>query len=248
MIEPVDSFGDGGHGRAIGYRRPLEHENRNTERAGRRDFAICGAATAVLGHNGVDGIRSEQCLIGGLVERTAGENVGCMRYIERRVHRINTSNEVVMLRGFTEGAQLLASNREENPPRGTAKCAYGTLGVHNINPKVAIYRLPRRSAQRQNRSTGLPGRQRRVAADRVRVRVRGVYQKVNAVSLQIRRKTFCAPKSTDSYGNSLRCRGRGATRQRNRCGKWQCGQCRGELTGLGGSSQDQDIRLHERQH
>lgn len=171
-----------------------------------------------------------------------------MRYIERRVHRINTSDEVVMLRGITERAQLLASDREENASRGATQCAYGALRVRDINPEVPVHRLPRRSAQPQDRSAGLPGRQHSVGTDRVGIRVCSVYEKVDAVSLQIGRKSCNAPESTDSHRYSLRSRGGSATRQRNRCGKCTPGKCRGELAGLRCSSQDQDIRLHACRH
>ena len=90
------------------------------------------------------------------------------------------------------------------------------------------------------------GCQRRVGGNRRRVGVRSVNQKVDVVGLQIRRKAFGAPKAAHSHGCSLRRRGCGAAGQRNRCGK--AGKRRGELAGLGRSSQNQDVRWHVRQH
>lgn len=248
MIKPLDSFGDRGNGRAIRYGWPLEHEYRYTKRAGRGNFAVRGGTTAVLGHDSVDRIRSKQCLIGGLGKGAARENVAGVRHIERRIHRVNTSNEVVMLRSTREWTQLLASNGEENAPRTAAKCPHGTRRVRDVDPKVSVHGLPRRSAQPQDRNASLYGCQRCVGRDCFRVRVCSVYQKVNVVGLQIRRKTFGAAKSADSYGSSLRCRGCGTTSQRNRCGKRASGKRRGELAGLGSSSQNQDVRLHARRH
>jgi len=248
LIEPVDSLGDGRNSRTIRCEGPLEHEYRYSQRTGRRNFAVGGCSAAVLGHDGVDGIGSQQCLIGGFAERAAPENVSCVRHAERWINWVNTSYEVMMLGSAAERTQLLTSDGKENASRAAAECPHGSFRVGDLDPEISVQRLPGRAAQTEDGSAGSSGCQCRVGGDRVSVGMGGVYQKVNVVGLQIRREPLSASESADSYGSRLRCRRRRAACQRNRCGKRASRQSSGELASFGRSSQNQDVRLHVRQH
>lgn len=248
MIQPVDRFGHCSNSREIRYGWPFEHEYRYTQGAGRRDFAVGGGATAVLGHDSVDGIRSEHCLIGGFGKGASRENITGIRHVERRIDGVNTSYEIVMLRSAAERTQLLTSDGEKNASWVAAQCPHGSLSVSDLNPEISIHRLPGRAAQTEDGSAGLSNRQRRVGGNRPSVRVSSVDQKINVIGLQIRRETFSPPESADSYWSRLRCGRCRASRQRNRWGKRATRQCCGELASFGRSSQNQDVRLHGYRH
>jgi len=246
LIEPVDSLTDRCHGGTVRHGRPLEHEYRYTERPGCRNLAVRGVPAAVLGDDRVDGVRLQQCAIRRLGKRPARQNVGCMRDVERRIYGINTSDEVVMLWSTTERTQLLAPDCEESSSRAAAQCTHGTLGACDVNPKITVDCLPRRPTQGKQRSTRLCGSQRRVRGNHFRVRMRGIYQEVYFVGTQIVRKARGAPESADPHGSGLSGRGSGPPSQRDGCGKRPPGEGRGQLTRLGGASQDQDVWLHGR--
>jgi len=247
-MEPTDSRGDRGSRRTIRRGRPFEHEYRDSQGSGGGDLAVGGAAPAVLCHDGVDGIRLQKCVVGGVRKRSPREYVGCMWHVERRLDGIHTSDEVMMLWCTAERPQLLAPHREKNPPRAAAQCPHGTFRPGYIDPKVAVSCLPGGPAQSQDWRAGFRGSRCGIRGDCASVRMRCIDQEINAVGPQIVRKTLHAAEAAHADRNALVGRCAGSTRQRNCCGERKPRESRGELASLSRTSQNQDIGLHVRPH
>ena len=247
MIEPGDSLGDRCNGRAIRCGRSPEHEYGDAKRSCRGNLAVRGISPAVLRNDGIDAERLKQLSIAVLRERPTREDVICMRHVERRVHWINTADEVVMLRGAAEWSQLLPSNCEKDAPRTAAQRTNSSRRVRNSHPEIAVRRGPGRSAQTKDRRGGARSRRCGVGGDGFSIRMRRIDQEVDALSTQIFGESLSSPKSTDPNRNRLRsgrCRAAG---ERYRRGELATGQRERKLASLRSTSQNQDVRAHVQQ-
>lgn len=244
MIEPGDSLSHSCNGWEIRRGGPLKHEYRDAKGSRRGNFAVRGITAAVLRDDRIDGEGFEQFPVSGLSEGTPCEDVLGMRHIERRVHRIDSADEVVMLRGAAEWSQLLSADREEDAPRLAAQGTNGALRVRNCHPEVALLRGPGRPAQTQDRRGGLRRRRCCVGGNRLRIRVGGIDQKVDALSAQVVGESRGAAKSADAHWNGLSGRRGSSARERYSRGEVARSKHCGKLASLRGSTQNQDIRAH----
>jgi hypothetical protein len=247
MIEPGNSLGDRCNGWAIRQWRSLEHEYGDTERSGRGYLAVRSLATAVLRDDRIDGKRFQQLAVSGLGKRPTREDVVRMRHFQRRIHRINTSNEVMMLWGAVEWNQLLPSDCEEHAPRAAAQCTHSALRARNLHPEITGCGRPRGSAQAEDGRRGLRGSHRRIGGNRFSIRMRSVDQEVDAVGTQVFCEACGAPKPADPHGHSLSGRCYGPAGQGYRRVKLATAQRGGQLASLRSTPQDQDVRAHVQQ-
>ena len=247
MIEPGNSLGDRCNGRAIRCGWPPEHEYGDAKRSCRGNLAVRGISPAVLRNNGIYARRFEQFSIAVLRERPPREDVMCMRHIERRVHRINTADEIVMLWRAREWQQLLPPNSEKDTPRLLSQRTHSTLRVRNSYPEIAVRRRPGRSAQTKDRRGGARSSLCGVGRDGFGIRMRRIDQEVYALGTQIFGESLNSAKPTDPDGNRLhsgRCCSAG---ERDCRGELATGQRESKLASLRRTSQNQDVRAHVRQ-
>ena len=247
MIEPRNRLGDRCNGWAIRQWRPLEHEYGDTERSGRGYLAVRSFATAVLRDDRIDGKRFQQLPVSDFRERPTRQDVVCMRHFERRIHGINTSNEVMMLRGVAEWNQLLPSDCQEHAPRAAAQRAHSTLRARNLHPEIIGRRRPGRSAQAEDGRGGLRSSHCGIGGNCFRIRVRSVDQEVDAVGTQVFCESCGAPKPADPHGNRLSGRCHSPACQGDCRGKLATAERGGELASLRSTPQDQDVRAHVQQ-
>jgi hypothetical protein len=244
VIEPGDSLGYGCNGWAIRHGWPLKHEYRDAEGSRGGNLAVRGNSTAVLRDNRIDGEGFEQLPIAGLGERAACEDVVCMWHIERRVHRIDAADEVVMLWGAAEWNQLLPADREEDASRLAPQRTNGALRVRNSDPEITLQCGPGRSAQSQDRRGGLRSCRGCVGGNDLRIWMRSIDQKVDALSAQIFSESLGAAETTDPHRNGLS--GRRCSSAGKRYGRSELArrQRYSKLASLRGSPKNQDIRAH----
>ena len=247
MIEPGNSLGDRCNGRAIRYRRSLEHEYGDAKRSCGGNLAVRGISPAVLRNNGIYARRFEQLPIAVLRERPTREDVMRMRHFERRVHRVNTADEVVMLWRAVEWRQLLPPNSEKDTPRLLSQRTHSALRVRDSDPEIAIRRRPGRSAQTEDRRGSARSRRCSVGGNSFSIRMRRIDEEVDALSAQIFGESRGSPKPTNPDGNRLRSGRCCSASERYRRGELATRQRERKLASLRRTSQNQDVRAHVRQ-
>jgi hypothetical protein len=244
VIKPRDSFRYGCNGWKSRLRRPLKHEYRDTKDSRCGNLGVRSVTTTVLRNDRVDGEGFQQLSVAGLGERTPGEDVLGMRYIERRLHRIDTADEVVMLRSAAERSQLLPADREEDTPWLAAQGTNGTLRVRDCHPEITLVCEPGRPAQTQDGRGGLRSRHRCVGRNGLGIRMGSINQKVDILGAQIVSKSCGAAESADPDWNGLRGRHCSSAGKRYCRGEVARSERYGELASLRGSAQNQDFRAH----
>src|SRR5262249_26248971 len=145
MTKPRHCFLNGPDGRHLGESRAAQQDDGKPQRACCCDLAVGRSPSAVLGNNDVDAMSDHQLTVSGLSERTSAGDIGCMWDRQRRIDRLDTAHEIVMLWRPREGFDLSLAKREKNTARLFAERLYGPLGVGGLNPTVARKRRPWRA-------------------------------------------------------------------------------------------------------
>ena len=167
-----------------------------------------------------------------------------MRHIERRIDRIDTPDQVVVLWGSLERIDLFAADGQKYAPRRYAQRGDRPVDIFNRRPFIARDGRPSLPSQRHNRHLCLRGRINRMGGDGRGVGMCGVDQHVDLFRNEIGRQAFGAAKATDPHRNRLGGRMGGAAGQRKRY--LEIGPVRetpGQLPRLAGAAQDENI-LH----
>lgn len=188
----------GGHGRAG------DHYDFDTEKAGGLDFCIGGRTAAVLGDDSVNMMRGEQ---GELVlerERTAIENGMEIRKSRRRIDRIDTADEIEMLRRGFRMVRSLSSGREKDAAGGSAEGSDRCRNAAYHTPAITGLRLPFRSSQGDGRDAGPSGRNDGVGRNPLGKGMGGIDQEVVAAFLQKGGETFGTAIAANPDRNRLR--------------------------------------------
>jgi len=245
MIKPHDRLPDGRHPLYRQFRRPQQQHHGDAERARRNDLAVGCETAAVLRDHDIDRMLDEQCPLLFLFEGTSSENVARMRNRQRRIHRIDASNQIMVLGRRSEVRDLLPAERKEHILGLDAQRAHGLVGVENFGPAVTGDGAPWRPTQRNHRGFRLRGGTKRMSRYRRRIRMSGVDQCVDRVVAQILRESGDPAETAAPYGYRLS-RGRGgAARQRQ--GRRDIGAGREELPDLSRlrrASKNEDMFAH----
>jgi hypothetical protein len=241
MIDRGHRVLDALDGRHLRERRSPQHDDGETERTRRRDLAMGGAAAAVLGGDDFDAVLHEERAFVGLVERTAGGDVGGMRYVERRLDGIDAADEIMVLRRRGEWRDLLASEREEHMARKSAERRDGTYRVADLDPAITCNRGPGWATQRDQRHLREHCGTSRIGGDRGRIGMRRVNENVDARGGEMVREPLRAAESAEAHRHGLprRCRGAAGERQRDRK-IGTVGEALGKLPRLRGAAQYED--------
>ena len=197
--------------------RPLQQYDANAKRTRGGNLPVGRLPAAVLRDHHLDAVRRQQFTIRSLAEGTASENVLCVRQGQRRLDGIHRSYEVAMLRLRCERSDLLPAYCEKHMLRFRAERSGCGLGIGYLRPAIAGYSLPRRSTQTQQRRIGLQSRLHGVRGNRLRIRMGGIDQHLDAMVTQISDEPRYTAKATASRRHGLcerRCRTTGE-RQRH---------------------------------
>ena len=219
MIEPSNGICDCLDGRDVRQLRPAHHDHREAEATRRRNFPVDGRATTVLGDDDFDAVRLQHRLLVCFREWTASSYISGVRHRQRRIHRVDTAHQIMMLRRVDESRQFATAEREENAARSRFECFRGSLKIGDFDPSVPADSAPGRSSQRQQPHTGgRCGAGGVVGYDR-RIRVGGIDDSLDALIPKVERESFNASKATDTDRDFLGKRRRGATCKRESHGE-----------------------------
>jgi len=218
MIEPPHRVLDGLDGGHRGQSRTAQQDDGQAERARRCDLAVGRGPAAVPGDDEVDGVGRQQCSIVGLGERSTTGDVGCVRYRERRIDRLDAAYEIVVLRRLREGSDLAFAEREEDTAGRFAQRLDRRGGIGNLDPTVARARYPWRPAQRKQRHPRGCRRIRRIGRDDCGVRMRRIDKRVDAFDREIFAKALGATESARPHRHGVSGGRGGAARARDRYG------------------------------
>ena len=178
-----------------GQRRPAQHDDRQAERARRRDLAVgrgrrrCSCATTTR-----CGAPSSSALIVRFAERTAPGDIDACGTAQRRLDRIDAADQIVVLRRRGERRDAPGGRARERrgaalrrAPR-TASLASAT----SVQRSPAIGD-PGRPPQRQQRHACCGGRAGRIGGDCRRIGMRRVDQRIDAFGRADKRASPSAP-------------------------------------------------------
>jgi hypothetical protein len=179
------------------------------------------------------------------LERTAGENIARMRNRQRRIHRIDASNQIVVLGRRSKVRDLLSAHREEYIPGLDAQRLRGLGRIENVAPSIAGDGAPWRPAQHEHRGLRLRSGAERMRRNRRGIRMSRIDQCLDRVVAQVLRESVDPAETAAPYGHCLSQRRGGAARQRQgRCDIGAGRELLPELPGLGGPSQNEDVFSH----
>jgi hypothetical protein len=213
MIKPRHRLADGCDRGHIQGRRPPQQNDREVERSRGGDFAVRRFTAAVLRDDDVDLMLAQQFAFPIFAEGSAFKHVARVRYLEWRIHRIDTANQVTVLRRRGKGCDLLTADGEKHAaglgPQGPRRL----LGIMHIGPSIAGHGAPGRPTQGKEGRVGLRGGTLRMSRHRRGIRVRGIDQRVDLVVAQVLDEARRSAKTARSYRNGLRQWRGGATGQ-----------------------------------
>lgn len=185
MIEPRDRLVHGLDRSCIGRHRPTQHDHLDTERARRGDLAVTGDPAAILGDHRIDPMRAHERAIAGLAERSAIGDVADVNQRQRRVHRIDAADQIIVLRRRAQRSELAAAERDKDSARANVEEAHCLGDIRCFGPAVAGSRAPWRTAQSQQRHTRLARRGNSVAGYDVGIGMGRIDQGVDPFIAQI---------------------------------------------------------------
>ena len=214
MIEPGDCIGDGLDGRHIRQRWPAHHDHREAQMARGGNLPVDGCAAAVLGDDDIDAMRLQQRSFLGFSERTATGHIRGVRQRERRIHRVDTAHQIMMLWCVDESREFATPEGEEDTARSRFESVRGGLEIGDVEPAIAGDGKPRRTPECQQWHAGrLRGPDGIVGYDR-RIGMRGIDEGLDALTTKVVRQPFDAAKAADPHRHLVSKRCRGATCQR----------------------------------
>jgi len=245
MIKPSNRRTDSCHRGHFQFRRSPQQHHGNAELARRSNLAVGRATAAVLRDDYLNRMREEQRSLLIFFKRASREDVVRIRYRERRFHRIDTSNQVMVLRRRGKVRDLLSTHGEEHILGLDAQRVNGLACIEHFGPSIAGDRLPWRPAQRNHRGIGLQGGAERVSRYRRRIRMSRINQCIDLVVEQILREAGDPTEPAAAHGYYLSQRRGGAARQRQ--GYRDVGTAREVLpafSGLRRPSKNEDVFSH----
>lgn len=219
----------------------LDHDHRDTERAGRRDLAVGGRATAVLGDDDLDPVLDQQFAFGSLLERAGRENVMRLGDVEARCDGINAADQIAVLWSTFEVEGLLSADGEEDAFRHGAKSVDCVWDRANTRPAITRFLFPDGAAQGKKRNFSAARHDGGVVRDARGEGMGGVDQKIEIFSLQKLGKSVAAAEAAAAGRDRLRhrlCRASGQRKQAVAIGALRQGG--GQLPRFGRAAKDQD--------
>ena len=203
MIDKGERFFDGTYGADIGRLLALDHDNLDAKPTRRRDLAVGRLAAAVLGDDDLDLVVHQKLPFRLFLERAGSEQVTRMGNAKRRCNRIDTADQIVVLRRAFEVESLLPADREEDASRRFAQRpgCFGNRG--NADPAVARLPFPAGTSQCEEGDFGSLRRHRRVLRNPSREGMRRVDHQVEFFRLEEFGKAVAAAEAAAAHGYRL---------------------------------------------
>ena len=184
MIDCTDRLIDGADGISCTRMASLHHDDRQVERARRRELAVGRIAAAVLGDDDLDLTLAQQPVFGRLVERPAIENVIGVGQLGIGFDWIDAAHDVLMLRRAPKRREFLPADGEKYHLRPVAERRDGIIDAGDLDPAVAVDAQPGFALQHDQRNAGCLCRRACIGGDLRRERMRRIDQHIGFVVAQ----------------------------------------------------------------
>lgn len=171
------------HVRAIGVVqwRPLDHDDRQAEPSRRFDLAITGTAARILGNNSLDAVFFQHANFVIQHKGTARGHIAGIRHLQRRLHRIDTADDIAMLRGSFEGKKLLPSQCQKHTFAFIAERGNSLPDGIDTLPPVTRLVLPGGARKRYERNSGKLCRLDGVGGNPCGIGMGGIHENIEAL-------------------------------------------------------------------
>ena len=198
---------------ALGRGRAGDEDNGQAQRAGGDEFAV--RAARILGHHHRNAIAFHEALLRRCIERAApGEDAGARRQ-QPGLGRIDTADEVVVLRRqILEGGEILPPDGQKHPARGGPEGARASGNIIHLTPIIARRGLPAGPLQDEARDGAGGGGKRRIGGNPLGEGVGRVNQRGDALIPQVGGEPVGATKAADTAGDGRQDRSAGAPGER----------------------------------
>lgn len=224
--------------------RAVDHDHGQAKAARCGDLCNRTAAAGILGNDKVDPVVLHQRRIALCSERSPIDGHSAGGEGQRRVRRIDQSQNIVMLRVRRELGQMHPANSQKNAGRGSLQRGNRPCDVRCMGPEIAVLRLPRGAGQGNKRHTRLGTGGNRIAAHLCGKGMGGVDHMGDRFGFQIADQPGLPAKSADAQWQRLAFGSRYAPREGQGRGQTQIDQPGAQCGGLGRAAKDQKVGRH----
>ena len=202
-MNPTQYFGGCGEFEAVGLRRPVDHEDRQSKGARGLQLSVGARAAGVFGHDQINVMRFHQRAVGGLGEgATINHDLGFWQR-QRRFGRIDKTQKIAVLRVWGEFGQVHPTDSEHDVFRGARQGCNGGRDVGHMGPVIARVRGPRRAGEGDHWRSGSRGGGGGVVTHGAGEGVRGVDEVRDSLRGQVVREAIDPAEAPNALGQGL---------------------------------------------
>jgi len=214
MIEPSKGVLDGVYARCIGSRRPAHHNDLNAECARCGDLAMGRAAAAVLRYEDFDLVMRHERTVAGFAERAARRDVCHVRQRQRRIHRIDAADQIMVLRCCRERRELFAADGDKHVSALLSDGVNRRPHVADFGPAISSHGTPWRPAKRHKLHRGFARRCRSAVRNDICVGMRSIDQRVDSLRREMMSQALRTAETAYADRHRMCNRQRGAACER----------------------------------
>lgn len=241
MSEPVHHLGDRGRFGSWGYRRAVDHDHRQVQRARGGDFGIGASAARVLGHHEVDRVVAHQGHVARDIKRPARHDDPCVRQGQRCLRSFDKTQGIAMPGSDRECRQVHSSDSQKDIGALAVQCGHGTCHVWHMEPAVPGFGAPCRPRQRDEWHAGGGAGDNGMATHLRGKGMCGIHNVGDALAAQIADQTRDTSKPADAQRQRLVARPCHAASQGHGAGHARCIGSAGKRCGFGRAAEDQEV-------
>lgn len=241
-MKPVHDLGHGPAQGAVGQFRPVNHDDRDGECPGSKDFRFGSSPARVLGDKQLGAMRAHQLHVVLNPEGAARDDHFGVRQGKVCGGRIDRPGQETMLPEMGKAGEMLSPDRQEHPFGGTVQLGHGSFDVRDTGPVVARLGHPGGPLKRAERHPGGGTGERGVAADPGGKGMGRIHHLTDAVHPQEGGKPVGPAEAAAADGHRLRtgaCHPSGIRQNR---GQARIGHGLRKVARLGGAAQDEGGR------
>lgn len=229
---------------SVGQSGSVDHDDRNTQGAGRVDLGLSPLPARVLTDNRVDAMFPKQRRIARDLKRPARDDHPMFAQCGGLFGHIDQTQHIVVLRLHGKGVHMQAPQRQHHASGRPVERGNRAFNIGHMLPRVTLLRLPRRAGQRDQRRPGFLAGGMCIPAHLGCKRMRGINDMADVMVPNVAHQTFNTAKPAFAGRHRLRpWRGNPTgiakdCRQATTCNKL------GKRAGLGRAAKNEEVRLH----
>lgn len=189
----------------------VDHQDRQTKRAGGVDFGLGPSPTRVFAYDPINGMGFKQRDVVGGFERATRNGHGVKRQARRFAGRVDQTQDVVMLWLGSKSLEVHAAKGQHDTFGRCVQRSNSGINVRHVLPVIPRFSLPRGTRQGGQRRAGFGAGMKGVPAHLCGKRVCGINDMADVMVADVTRKALCPAKAPISRGHRLLARVRNAT-------------------------------------